>query len=156
MIVLCCGGESTGTRLLTRIVRHLGVGAVHRSVPYDRTVKGKPKWPMLHNIVFDRAIVMTRDWWAAAGSQVAASHAAHHDQAVHRLRRAYVQIAHDLDRVDRPWVQVSYESLVQRPEPVVANLADWLGVEYRGLPEPVVDGNTKWLGVLSRASSFSV
>jgi len=144
MIVLCTGAESTGTRLASRLVEQMGAEALHRSVPHGGREAGERHWPALSRLQWDAAVVMTRDWWAAVPSQLT-RHVETEKEAWHNLQRAYAELTRQLQRSGKPWRFVSYESLVARPQVVVENIAEWLGLHTAGVTEEIRDGNEKWL-----------
>lgn len=139
-MILCTGGESCGTRLAAQIIEGLGGQALHQSVPHDR------QWPRLDRFEFEAAIVMTRDWWCAMPSQMAAQHVATCLGAEHNLRNAYTAITAQLNALDRPWRFVSYEALTAEPREVITNLAEWLDLDAPGedLVNTIRDENRKW------------
>lgn len=141
--VAVIGGESSGTRLMARLLSRAGCEVLHRSFPYE----GAPlrHWPMAAVAGYepDAVVVMTRDWWASVPSQVRAGHVPDEATALANLRHAWqltAQVAAGHD-----WVAVGYESLVQRPAVVVANVCHWLGIPAPDVGE-IFDGNNRYLG----------
>jgi hypothetical protein len=152
--ILVVGGESTGTRMMTSILCRMGfygdddhIQRLDDAIPqypaivWRRSVPHAGQFPPLCEMV-ERlrgmgynvsALVMCRDWYATAKSQVKATHAKTDAQAIENLRKAYAHIYQQLTGV--PFKQVSYEGLVQRPELTVWRLLD--------LPT-IRDENEKW------------
>lgn len=140
--VLCTGGEGTGTKLMTRLVTQMGAEGIHLSFPYDGV------WPTLPE--FDVAIVMVRDWWAAAASQENAGYVESRERALDvNLPCAYSELIYQLTVSGRPWRMVVYCSLVARPKTVVRNVANWLNLDTRGVTERIHDKNKRWLRSVS-------
>ena len=141
--VAVVGPESSGTRLMTRILTDAGADALHRSFPYG--AGEERRWPNLDVEDFDPdyMVWMTRDWWATTASQVAVPHVADFDTAWQNVRHTQTVLA----RLSQSYktFQVSYESLVQRPHVVVRNLTSALNLKMPPI-EQIVDGNSKWLG----------
>lgn len=152
--ILVVGGESTGTRLMTRILCGMGfygdgdhaqrldsVIPQYPSIVWRRSVPHAGVFPPLNEMAEKlrgmgyevSALVMTRDWHCTAKSQVAATHVKTEEQALANLRKAYAHIYEQLK--DVPFMMVSYEALVLRPEKVI-----WQAL---GLPT-VNDENEKW------------
>lgn len=165
--VLVLGAESSATRLWTRILTLNGVvGSDAHEQPFDtalpepvapivwrRSFPHGGEWP---NIIYmDRAllsrgystqaIVTTRDWTAMAKSQVAAGHVPNEVVAMSMIRQAYKVILAGLTLMDMPYVMVSYEALVQRPETTIANTLALLGLEVVFNAQIIRDENAKWL-----------
>lgn len=149
MKVAVVGPESSGTRLMTRIMTEAGAEALHRSFPYGKKANGDRRWPEADVVEFgpDAVVWMSRDWWATAPSQIRAEH-------VEDIHEAWINIAEATYRVillckenDYPFYIVNYESLIQRPAPVVRNITSTLGLKMPDI-EHIVDGNSKYLGGL--------
>lgn len=140
--VAVIGGESCGTRLMSTLLAKAGCEVLHRSFPYEGShLRHWPDEPV-REYGPDAFVVMTRDWWAAAPSQVRAGHVADLDTAFANLQEATSRIA-ALVR-GRHWRAVGYESLVQRPQVVFDNLCEWLGVARVEVGE-IFDGNERYL-----------
>jgi len=160
---LVLGAESTGTRLVTRLLISSGcagdgdhvqrwdsetpVGPLvvwRRSIPHDKV------WPDIGAMIdFLRAqsydvgaVVTVRDWTAAVPSQVAIGHVSDEATALRQTRAAYPFIFAALLRHGIPYVIAIYESMVRRPE-AVGRLLDMLGLP-RVQHEEILDGNEKW------------
>lgn len=139
MKILVAGPESSGTRLLARLVANLGVEVLHKSMPHG------PDWPDVNALDCDRAVFILRDWHATLESQKNAGHLNYwplHDPE-DRLRTSIAKMF----VFEKPYVLVTYEGLVKRPVATLYWIADWLGVPRQPLPEDVFDGNDKWLSI---------
>lgn len=151
MRVSVVGAESSGTRLMTRILQAAGAEAQHRSFPYGfpDSPDEVRRWPVREVEEFwpHAVVVMVRDWWATMESQVAAGYVRGSDEAWANLRSAYLRIGEMVAAIQVPWYVVTYAGLVQRPDVVVGWLCDELGLPVPDLDEEIVDGNAKYLGV---------
>lgn len=139
MRVLVAGPESTGGRLMARILEPV-VDVVHFSLPMGPS-RGRRYWPPATDWEgerFDRAVIMVREWHAAASSQ-ARNHG--QDDPYATMRNAYRALVD----IEVPWWIVTYESLLVHPHATVEHLCKWLGVLAPDLPE-IKDGNLKWYG----------
>jgi LPS sulfotransferase NodH len=163
---LVLGPESSGTRLLTRILIEAGClgddGHEQRwdakapcgesPVVWRRSVPHGGDYPNVLGLVAVlegrgyqvEAVVVTRDWQAMAASQAANGHAADVEEATARIRAAHTYIIRELDLVGRQYTMVSYEALVQRPEATIEWLMARLGLDERPIV-PIYDGNAKYL-----------
>ena len=164
--ILVLGPESSGTRLMTRILIDAGcAGSDDHVQPFDarlpdrqdlivwrRSFPHNRKWPNVielvdrlekHGFSKVRAVVTMRDWYAMCCSQVAAGHVESIHEALMNIQWAYGEIFGGLRYVNVPYVVCHYESLVQRSWPVVSYIMDFLGLE---LPSKlyVYDANEKW------------
>ncbi|MDP1795220.1 MAG: hypothetical protein Q8K63_13875 [Acidimicrobiales bacterium] len=141
--VAVVGGESCGTRLMSKLLARAGCEVLHRSFPYEGAhLRHWPDQPVL-DYDPDAIVVMTRDWWAAAPSQVREGHVPDEETAFANLEEASCRIAVMVQ--GRPWRPVAYESLVQRPQLVFAHLCDWLGVPAVDVGE-IFDANQRYFG----------
>lgn len=163
LAILVLGAESSGTRLITRLLiaagcygdsghkQRLDTEAVceppivwRRSFPHDG------QWPNVKGMIHDlqdadfdvRAVVVHRDWRATALSQVDAAHARTEADAYENLRLAYRAIAAQTSEIEV--TLISYESLVQHRRPVVSWLCSQLGIEPPTDIEMIYDANAKW------------
>jgi hypothetical protein len=140
MRVLCCGPESSGTRLLSRIVNTGdGIEAIHRSIPHWYS------WDLSEVGEIDRAVLMVRSWTPTIRSQVSRGLVPSDCVAIDHLRRAFVTFA---TTIDVPWWLVVYHNLIDHPDVVLGELSEFLGTAIR-LPEDeeLYDANRKWLGL---------
>lgn len=129
MSVIITGAESSGTRYLTRLVSAMGVDAVHRSIPHNSD------WAAWRN--GDPHIFIARDWHATALSQVEHGHARDYRRSLERIRRAY----RDFFRDANEFYVVTYQALVDYPQQVMDEIADFLEVRRRPVEEMPVDAN---------------
>lgn len=143
--VVVVGAESSGTRLMARILDATGINTLHRSFPYGGS--HLRHWPevSVNEHDADAIVWMQRDWWATVRSQLAASHVKTIKEAWDNIAEAQIRIAEVVRAYS--FVVVSYESLVQRPATVIDHVCRWLEVETPVLDEEIVDGNDKYLGV---------
>jgi hypothetical protein len=157
------GPESSGTRLLTRILISAGaegddtheqrfdipgllaatrpeIIAWRRSLPHAFEWVDVQKWVgELADIGYDAEVLFTsRDWYATIRSQLAVGHVEREEQALDNLRRAYAVLA----QVPVPFRVVSYEAL--RDSRAVTALLKALGLSERS-SVTVRDENEKWL-----------
>lgn len=130
MKVLCTGPESSGTRLLTRIVSS-GAYAMHRSLPHAG------EWWVGCWTDYDAVVAIVRDEEATIASAVAALHASSPERARRNRDRALRELA----TLDPIWVQ--YEDLVRQPAKTVKRLSTCLGVRLTH-SEEIRDENAKW------------
>jgi len=163
---LVMGVQSSGTRLLTRILMAGGcVGSgVHHQVfdtvePTSTVIVMRrhyptfmrPAWAKSENIITSleaigysvRALIITRDWHSMTQSQLAAPHADSYEAAREMSqavwRRIFVEMPANTD-----FMTVSYEALVQRPLPTIARIFDYLGLKQVHAIEAIADGNEKY------------
>lgn len=54
-----------------------------------------------------------------------------------------------------PVKHVSYEAMVQRPDEIGRDIAEWMGLGWAGWPEEVRDQNAKWLGIRTEAAKMT-
>lgn len=163
--ILVVGPESSGTRWLTSLFIAAGcIGSAEHEQPFDRELpvdespivirRSVPYWgrrPVL-GLLAKRltkfgyavhAVVIVRDWYATAQSQVANGHVKDVATAEAQMRESLVHILMHLGE-QIPFTWVTYEGLVQRPEETLA----WLMPRF-GLSVPAVnavDGNAKYYG----------
>lgn len=140
MRVLCTGPESSGTRLLTRIVATgEGIEAIHRSIPHYQS------WDLWVPEVgeIDKVVFISRAWNPTIQSQVARGLVEYEAQSIAHLQRAHVEFAKQIG--DKPWWYVIYHNLIYRPDIVLSDLEEFLGVSVE-LPEEVYNANFKWNG----------
>jgi hypothetical protein len=172
--VLVMGPESSGTRLATRILVAAGcqgddgheqrwdaglpvrIPSMPEGAPlvWRRSVPHGGRWPDLVTWIqwvrtrgyAVQAVVTTRDWRCMVESQVQTGHVRTPGQATNNIERAYDCIFGALGLALAPFVTLSYESLVQRPERVQRWLAETLRLPR--VPQvPVCDGNEKYWGM---------
>ncbi len=168
---LVLGPESSGTRLMTRILIAAGCagddGHEQRwdaetptvdKIVWRRSLPHGGQWPKLQTMLsclYDanyavQGLIMSRDWYAMSQSQVAAGHARNTDQAIWHSQQAYAKIFEALSAAFVPFEIVNYEALTQRPELTVARLLDRLDLmKLRDVS--IQDGNAKYYGDSLRA-----
>jgi hypothetical protein len=96
-------------------------------------------------------VVMQRDWWATARSQVRHGHVQSVSEAMRNLQAAYARIFSQMDigpgprDEDLDYVVVTYESLVRRPQLVAQWLWRHLALDVPvRLPVMIYDGNAPY------------
>lgn len=147
MKIAVVGAESSGTRLMTRIMQNAGAETLHRSFPYGGDGPTDPRrWPEEDVRQFNpyAVIWMNRDWWATAQSQVKALHVSTPEEAWYNISRTTIRIADLCKNYNFKHYMVNYESLVQRPQAVVRNITNTLGLPFPEI-ENIIDGNAKYL-----------
>lgn len=138
------GGESCGTRLMSKLLAKAGCEVLHRSFPYEGShLRHWPDEPV-RNYEPDAIVVMQRDWWAAAQSQVREGHVPDEDTAFGNLAEASCRIAALVHGAQ--WRAVNYESLVRHPQPVFDNVCDWLRIPSVSVGD-IFDANERYFGV---------
>lgn len=166
--IMVMGPESSGTRFLTRCFIKAGCAgqytheqAFDKELPlpehpivWRRSVPYWGEWPDIAHCLFrltrigyiPHAVVITRDWYATACSQVANKHALDVELAERQMQRAMRYIYSNLMEAGVDFTWVTYEGLVQRPKATL----EWL-MERFGLPVPdieVHDGNAKYYALI--------
>lgn len=89
-----------------------------------------------------KAIVPVRDWYSAANSQRKRHGVNSYEEVRDNMRAGYPYILTTLNRLDVPWMLVTYSGAVNHPE-YVKWVLNWLGLPADTLPE-IRDGNAKW------------
>jgi len=166
----CCvviGPESSGTRLLTRLLVRMGcIGsgeheqALDQGLPkadgtpvvWRRSYPHRGEWPDLGAMVKKAkaakyepvALVIVRDHEATARSQVAAPHVESYGLALANIAEAQGRVLDDVRAAKLDWRLVTYEGLIARPHGTLAWIGDWLGLPPV-LGEALTDGNAKYL-----------
>lgn len=165
---LVVGPESSGTRLVTRLLIDAGCHGSdkHFGQPFDsgipdappdlavwrRSVPHNHRWPNITrmvNLLRNRGysvqmIVTTRDWYAMIQSQVKAGHVTNMHHAYANLQRAYTHI---FSNSNVEYIILSYENLVQRPKEAIAALFHLINLEPPEKIEYIYDGNAKWYNI---------
>lgn len=163
---LVLGPESSGTRLMTRLLIAAGCfgdsgheqrlddyGLEHAAkvIVWRRSLPHGGEWPLIPHMVEQllmhdyevTAVVMSRDWHSMIISQQQAPHAETVEEAVCNIRTAYGMIFAGLRGT--PFEVVNYEALIQRPLDTFRYLAQRLGlpsVEAPGIY--IYDGNERY------------
>lgn len=128
-MIVCTGPESSGTRLLERIVATSGVACGHRSMPHAND------WN-LGLTSLDEVVVITRERMATARSAVATGHAPSLERALMRRDLALGLITEQVLQAGVASLWIDYDALTLRPEVVVEELADFIGARVT-IPEAV-------------------
>lgn len=160
---LVLGAESSGTRLMTRILINAGCyGNEHHDQTLDnkipeheslivwrRSVPHRKKWPDLVGMVekleefgFEITVfIMSRDWYSMARSQVNAPHVENATKAYENISNAYEYIFAAMTAMK--YELVNYEALTQNSQVIESLLT------RHNLPHPtrsmyIYDGNAKY------------
>ncbi len=172
---LVTGPESSGTRLMTAIIMACGAaGSAEHQQPWD-TTDFPPAREFGVDIVFRRSIphgghipnlveilqrmqqagytvrmvVMVRDMFACAHSQVRAGHVQDVVAAMANIINAYRLIATTITRVSCPAHFVPYEALILHPE-AIPEMVGCLGLTL-DRPVSITDENAKYYRTLKEA-----
>lgn len=129
---LVLGPESSGTRLVTEVLINAGcIGSSDHIQPFDtnnfngqspivwrRSIPHNAEWLNLKPIL-DKlsgyqvtAVVVVRDWWYVAQSQLANGHAQSIEDAYLNLQNSYCTLSFQLRWYKIPFIVVTYESLI--------------------------------------------
>lgn len=166
------GPESSGTRLLTRILINAGCeGSDQHIQPFDDNPPNPSISPLIvwrrsvpHGIDHEwhgldelisrldgyvvNALISVRDQYCTEHSQLKVGHVETLDQARQNIRRAYKNVFSGTARWGLDLTVVPYESLVLGREQAQQNLIRSLGFEGDSfIPVQIVDGNAKYLDV---------
>ncbi len=153
MIVLATGPESSGNRMLARMLTEAGASVLHKPMPMSTHWRpGMPgtaetwdgAWTDLSALDWAAAVVIHRDWRCTIQGQVDAGHVRDEAHAIARTRTAIANIYAQLAAVDRPWFTVTYESL--RSPQAVADLCARLGLDGSAVRTRWHDANAKHYG----------
>jgi LPS sulfotransferase NodH len=162
---LVIGAESTGTRLVTRILLSAGcTGSADHFQPFDRGPIGDAKLVVWRRSVphsgqpldlpglrsrlksYDiHALITIRDWTATSRSQVRNNHARSLEVFPRKLRLAYASIFEQLAETGTPFTFIVYESLVLHPRLAQLRLLEQLGLDAPRDLVQVQNQNRKWL-----------
>lgn len=135
MRVLVVGLESSGTKLLTRLLAPV-CDSVHRSVPY-----GDDWWADPGPV--EAAVVIVRSWAPTAASQQARGHVEKWTglTVADKLRHSLPLLVYEVDRLDVPWTLVTYEELTANPARALTGVCQALGLPVPEPGEAVYNGN---------------
>jgi hypothetical protein len=133
-VIVACGPESNGTKLLARILETSGERVVHRSLPYDEDWWHYGEFPKTAKFV-----VILRQLDPSAESAFIAGHTQTLADAYEEQRLARSILA----EIPRALV-VTYEHLVSKPDEVLGYLKAHLKLDNLHLPEELFDGNAKY------------
>lgn len=125
---------------------------IHRSFPYG----GGPRpavvnWPVIMGIPnVSHIVVMSRDPYACAQSQIDSGHVNTVYQALYNIAEAQRRIWVQVDSMQVNVYSLPYEALVMHPT-VIHHLCEWMGHDYKELDllailELVQDANDKYYG----------
>lgn len=144
--ILVTGPETSGNRMLCRMLIESGANVLHKPMPmthaiYPQDVDGV--WTSFSELEWDAAVIIHRDLYCTLNGQVAAGHVKDIDHAIRRTREALSSIYAQLAVSGRPFWPVTYESLA-RPE-AVNSLC--LLLDLPGVPTTKwEDANAKYYG----------
>ena len=134
-MIVVTGPESTGTRMMSRMLGQAGGIVRHWPLPQGNVAR----WPPLPSE--GDVVIMVRDRRSTICAQIAAGHVVDQEQAEKNVRRAYRTIFEQLP--GRNWFIVSYESLAR--ESALTDLCKALGL--LGVPiDRWQDANAKYYG----------
>lgn len=167
---LVLGPESSGTRLVTRILINAGcIGSDQHTQPWDqepfpdpvsqivfrRSVPHGGNWPDIRDVLqriknrgyIPHAVIMSRDWHSIIKSQVACQHVKNEDEAKDNLGKVYPFIFNALEGQQVPYLMMTYESITLSPQ-TVNGLLHLLGLPVLDQEKigslALYDGNDKW------------
>lgn len=165
---LILGPERSGTRLMTRILIEAGCygdDGHHQRLDHEIPTDTSPivwrrsfphrghwtdfiKWlQSLQGGGYETiyGLIVARDWFATAQSQVKIKLVPSLQVAYLNQRKAYGAIFAGLAAAQIPFLLVSYEHLVQRPEQVVNRVLEAVRLPpLEALPTEIYDANGKW------------
>ena len=155
--IICTGAESSGSRLAVEIIEAGGYerddafisGAerivIHRSLPHGPVM---PDLAGMVNVLRGRgynvrALVMVRNPFVVAESQVQAGHAVDTGQAFAKQEAALAFVGQQFEHCRCPFLILPYEALVANSDEVQAQLAVYLELPDSPSVE-VYNGNEKY------------
>jgi hypothetical protein len=136
--VVVTGCESSGTSLVTRILRSAGAWVQHRSATYDGD------WDDLPALASqaDAVVVVFRDPVVTMRSQI--GQGLDEREALEKLRRGYRELAAVMGQLRTvPIYCITYEQLVLNPDSIRPLLA-LMGLDAGAAIEPVRNENSKY------------
>lgn len=143
--VAVVGGESTGGRLLRRLLEPDDRLTVqHWSFPHGPRTAGT-FWPIgpLADFDPDFILVTVRGW-----EPMLASKKAHHqpdaELAESEVQLGYQKLFTYLSLTQKPWRFVVYEFLVAYPHTAMEGCWTWLGCSSHPITEPIYDADEAW------------
>lgn len=146
MRVIATGPESSGTKLMARLLDHSPhLTALHRSMPHGGLAERH--WPTdqdFDEFKPDAVVAMRRDKKITAISQVRTGHVVNVEEAYRNIQMANQLLHAWLARTSVPAFQVSYGGLVRNPDRTVGSIFARLRLPYPGLAEPVTDEDAKY------------
>jgi hypothetical protein len=161
---LILGAESTGTRLLTRVLMRGGCSGDDKHyqvfdeqppqqdlIVWRKSVPHKGKWLILKDLLsdlrdYDPVVLITvRDLHCVERSQVKNRHSHSREDARNKVRRAYIEIFSQLSILGLPYFIIPYESFILHPVKTQVNLWKRFGLLTDAEPIEIINGNEKWL-----------
>lgn len=164
--ILVYGPESTGTRLLTRILVAAGCNGdgthgqrFDTDIPGDeeyivwrRSFPHARRWPDIENMV-ERlrekdykifTFVTTRDWYPMLQSQINRGYAKDVNMSFQNAQNAYALIFSKLNKLGLRCAMFSYEALILEPRNYLSFMLSLVGLEPPDNFEKIVNGNKKY------------
>jgi hypothetical protein len=137
-VIVVCGPESSGTRILHRVVtEYIRVDAIHRSMP-----NAGAWWDWRDFGDRARFVVITRRPDITTQSILARGMAPNAEAHADDWARAMALLAAIPGAI---WI--TYEALLAEPRMQADNIAHWLRRRPTGLMPEIVDNNAKWIAV---------
>lgn len=141
--ILCTGAESSGTKLVTSLLRQAGAEVDHSSPNYRREQNQFPHTMRDYGAV----VIVVRNWYTNAKSMIDAGHT--HIGTEHARELMYYGLSDILYGLRYGFHNkiyfVTYESLVHEPFSLEV-LCEELGLDYTKITDTVGDGNAKYYG----------
>ncbi len=123
--ILVIGGESSGSRLLVEIIRNQGGNVIHRSMPYAQEFIDLEEFDDM-----DLFVISVRSWPYMIASQVRVRHAKSEEDAKIRTQKAYSIIFEYLNKKQKNYFIITYESLINSPEFMQKWICEKCGLEF--------------------------
>jgi len=145
MRVVVLGGESTGGRLVARLLgADAGLAVEHYSMPHGGGAARH--WPTDCELAdaAPAAVLVTIRAWVPMVASKAAHHVPNMAHAEREAAEAYERIFAWLHSSGHRWRWLVYEALVARPEATMAGVWRWLGRPVLPPTELIEDGDAKW------------
>lgn len=167
---LVYGPESSGTRLLTRIILACGalgdgqhqqrlddmaeqarVAATATRCVFRRSLPHGGKWTIVKDELAEfiaagykfEAFVLTRDWHSSIKSQIKQNHVSDESQALANLRHAYPHILGQLVSLGITYTIVNYESIIYEDD-FARRFCERHNIGTPMLEERITNENAKW------------
>ncbi len=141
MKVLVTGPESSGTKMLSALLRQAGAEITHSSPNYKSEQDSTP-----HDMKsFDAVVLIVRNGYCNIKSMIDANHAEDEKEAKWMIGNGlkFILTTHGL-WTDNFYV-TTYESIVHEPESL-SKLCRSLGLDPSKITDKVGDGNAKYYG----------
>jgi len=144
-----CDGQATHTQLWDNAPLQGRFIVWRRSVPHAKS------WPSVYSWttgILDQGyspafVVINRDWYPTACSQVSHKHVLDMDEAYANIKRAYNLIYSELYSLGYNYTAISYESIVRDPKGSLSKLSNRIRYELNSID--IQDQNSKWYGEMS-------